>query len=160
MYNYHEIADNEYLPNYTGYIELLRDEFIGNFTYTYNSKFISGVLLKLDNFDTHYVKNVILKDDEILLRYVTDRMFINGKYYQKPLVKINPVKGLIYHLSDLSNNDMAKFETRGIKLNCLNIIIAGVYNNYMRDCIDHLQVCHNKTLEMQSTGEIYNYNIT
>mgnify|MGYP001570461011 FL=1 len=151
MFNYHEISDNEYLPNYTGY-----DEFIGNFTYTYNHKFISGVLLKLDNFDIGYVKNIVLKNDEILLRYVTDRMFLHGRYYQKPLIKINPVKGLIYYLS----NDMAKFETRGIKLNCLNIIIAGAYNNHMRDCMDHLQICHNKTLEMQSTGEIYNYNIT
>ena len=160
MYNYHEITDKEFLPNYTGYTTRLMNEFIGNFTYTYNKMFVTGVLLKLDNFDIHYVNNVILKDDEILLRYVTDRMFINDRYYQKPLVKINTVKGLIYHLSDLSNNDMAKFETRGIKLSCLNIIIAGVYNNYMRDAINHLQICHDDTIKAQNNGEIYNYNIT
>ena len=119
MFNYHEISDNEYLPNYAGY----RDDFIGNFTYNYDKKYVLGVLLKLDGFDLEYVKNIVLKNNEILLRYATDKMFINGRYYQKPLIKINPVKGLIYHLSELSNNDMAKFETRGIKLDCLNIII-------------------------------------
>ena len=101
MFNYHEISDNEYLPNYTGY----RDDFIGNFTYNYDKKYVLGVLLKLDGFDFEYIKNIVLKNNEILLRYVTDRMFLHGRYYQKPLIKINPVKGLIYHLSELSNNE-------------------------------------------------------
>lgn len=163
MYNYHEITDNEYFPNYTGYNEMNKSlGFVGNFTFNHNDYYVSGVLLKLDDFDINLIvaNNIQLKDDEILSRYVTDKMLINGRYYQKPLVKINRVKGLIYFLMEDDLSDKPIFEKRGVKLNCLNIIIAGVYNNHMRDCINHLQVCHDKTLEMQNNKEIYNYNIT
>lgn len=123
MYNYHEITDKEYLGNYTGYTTILKNEFVGNFAYNYYGSYISGVLLKLDSFDINYVINDIkLKENEILFRYVTDRMFINDRYYQKPLIKINTVKGLIYHLSDKS--DIPIFEGRGLKLQCLNLIIV------------------------------------
>lgn len=142
---------------------LLRDEFVGNFAYNYDKNYVSGVLLKLDIYDiNHFFNSIRLKDDEILLRYVSDRMFINGKYYQKPLIKINTVKGLLYHLSEESNYSSIPviFEGRGNRLSCLNLIVSGVYNKYMKDCINHLQICHDKTLEMQNNGDIYNYNIT
>lgn len=57
-------------------------------------------------------------------------MFIHGQYYRKLLVKINPVKGLLYHLSDPSGlnnfpNISTRFQTKGIKLDHLNIIKKG-----------------------------------
>lgn len=161
-YNYHAIEDKEYLGNYSGYTTLLKNDFVGNFAYNYNGSYISGVLLKLDSFDIENIlPNIKLKENEILLRYVTDRMFINDRYYQKPLIKINTVKGLIYHLPEdnMAGDFHAIFQGRGIKLTCLNLIVAGVYNEYMKDCIDHLQVCYDKTIEMQNNKEIYNYNI-
>lgn len=156
-YNYHAIEDKEYLGNYSGYTTLLKNDFAGNFAYCYNKIYVSGVLLKLDSFDIDNIfPNIKLKENEILLRYVTDRMFINNRYYQKPLIKINTVKGLIYHLLENEDDNIPIFQGRGIKLECLNLIIAG---EYMKDCIDHLQVCYDKTIEMQNNGEIYNYNI-
>ena len=121
-----------------------RSDFIGVFGTKYH---MSSTLLNLDSFDIEYViKDIVLKENEFIFRYSNDRTVI-AKI--TPLVKINISKGLIYFLSDNDddnkNDDIIIFDTKGVQLTFL--VLKENYNQYMIDCINHLRVCKEKTIE-------------
>ena len=103
---------------------------------------MSSVLLKLDSFDIEYViKDIVLKENEFIFRYSNDKTVISKI---TPLVKVNVNKGLIYFLSD-NNDGYPIFDTKGVQLSFL--VLKEDYNQYMIDCINHLRVCKEKTIE-------------
>src|SRR3990167_625252 len=119
-----------------------RSDFIGVFGTKYH---MSSVLLKLDSYDIEYViKDIVLKENEFIFRYSNDKTVISKI---TPLAKVNVSKGLIYFLSDYNNNndDIVVFDTKGIQLTFL--VLKEDYNQYMIDCINHLRVCKEKTIE-------------
>ena len=126
-----------------------------NFIGVFGTKFhMSSVLLKLDNFDVnHVVKDVILKENEFIFRYTNDKTEISKI---TPLVKVNVRKGLIYFLSDNNNDDdIVIFDTKGVQLTFL--VLKENYNQYMIDCINHLRVCKEKTIDYcNEIGVSYN----
>jgi len=103
-------------PSYVGYSE---DDSYGNCGYKIPEmkKNVDMVLYKLDDFDKNYYKDIKVKSGQIILRYETDVTKITN---QRPLVKINPNKGLIYFVEDLDAEEPV-FETRGTKLVYLNV---------------------------------------
>src|SRR3972149_9344849 len=88
-----------------------------NFTGVFGTKYhMSSILLSLDSFDhSHVIKDVLLKENEIILRYSNDKTEISKII---PLVKINVSKGLIYFLSD-TNDGNAIFDSKGVQLTFL-----------------------------------------
>lgn len=87
---------------------------------------IGTTLLKLDDWDLEYIirNNVKLKGGEYIFRYVTDNMTAaNDK--QRPLIKINIVKGLVYFLKPEA--ETPDFETKGVKAKFL-ILKEGWFN--------------------------------
>lgn len=83
---------------------------IGSFQWKYGNRFNEGILFPLDSFDKDVIKDVRLKNGDVVFRYETDVM-VGG---MRPLIKLNLDKGLVYFLQD-SESGEAKFETRGIK---------------------------------------------
>ena len=90
-----------------------RIDFIGVFGTKYH---MSSTLLSLDIFDTEYVKDVKLQENEFIFKYTNDKTEISKI---TPLVKVNVSKGLIYFLSDNSNDDIVIFDTKGMQLTFL-----------------------------------------
>jgi len=87
---------------------------IGSFGWKYDKKYHEGILYPLDSFDKEFYSHIKIKNDEVLLRYRTDRMLKGEKY----LIKINLEKALIYFMSDSYSvfgidDKNPKFETRG-----------------------------------------------
>jgi len=123
-----------------------RINFIGVFRTKYH---MSSVLLSLDSFDIEYVvKDLILKENEIIFRYSNDKTEISKI---TPLVKVNVSKGLIYFLSD-NNDGYPIFDTKGVRLSFLVL-----KENYMIDCINLLRVCKEKTIDYcNEIGVSYN----
>ena len=91
-------------------------EFVGNFKVKVGKIEWSGILIQLNTWDLEHLP-CKLKEDEIMLRYYTDTTLISR---QKPLVKINIKKGLIYFLKPEAES--ADFETKGCKLDYLNLM--------------------------------------
>mgnify|MGYP003115388562 CR=1 FL=1 len=88
------------------------------FTWRYNKQTHFGDWKELSDYDKEVYKNVPLKRNEYLMRYNTEKMrspWGDNAYYQTPLIKVNPVKQLIYFLDSENENDTALFETRGVK---------------------------------------------
>ena len=91
-----------------------RSDFVGVFGTKYH---MSSTLLNLDSFDINYVKDLVLKENEIIFRYSNDKTVI-AKI--TPLVKVNVSKGLIYFLSDNNNDEnIVVFDTKGVQLTFL-----------------------------------------
>jgi hypothetical protein len=85
--------------------------FSGNFGWkAFNNKLAYGYLYALDDFDKDYVKNVKLKQGEVIFRYVTRITAISGSV---PFIKINIEKSLLYFPVSLDDEDVI-FETRGV----------------------------------------------
>jgi hypothetical protein len=118
--------ENEYkIGRPSGYIEkevLSRvdsneEDFVGSFGWkTENKKLADGYLYKLSDFDKELVKNIRLKSDEKIFRYLNRTSAIGG---MKPLIKINLDKELLYFMND--SNDIS-FETRGIQAIWITLI--------------------------------------
>src|SRR3972149_9333836 len=118
-----------------------RSDFIGDFGTKYH---MSSTLCTLVSYDIEYViKDIVLKEYEFIFRYSNDKTVI-AKI--TPLVKINVSKGLIYFLSDNNNNDdIVVFDTKGVQLTFL--VLKENYNQYMLNCINHLRVCKERTID-------------
>ena len=128
-----------------------RSDFAGVFGTKYH---MSSTLLNLDSFDIEYViKDIVLKENEFIFRYSNDKTVI-AKI--TPLVKVNVSKGLIYFLSDNNNNDdIVVFDTKGVQLTFL--VLKENYNQYMLNCINHLRVCKERTIDYYNEiGVSYN----
>ena len=93
----------------------MKTRFKNYFTWRYNKITHFGDWVELSEYDQDIYKHVPLKPDECLMRYTTDQMKISWGYYQTPLIKVNPVKQLIYFLDSTNDTDTALFETRGVK---------------------------------------------
>lgn len=97
---------------------------LGGFGYRLNGKYIQYELVRLDDFDQEFVmkNDPTLKNGEIFARIDSDRCRVSGI---QPLVKLNLNRGLVYFLdyseSDF-DEDIPKFESRGIKCDYLTII--------------------------------------
>ena len=101
-----------------------RSDFAGVFGAKYH---MSSTLLTLDSYDIEYViKDIVLKEKEFIFRYSNDKTVI-AKI--TPLVKVNVSKGLIYFLSDNSNDDIVIFDTKGMQLTFL--VLKENYNQYI-----------------------------
>lgn len=107
MYKFTKAEDNK---------NVYRPENIIDWAGTFGTRHIlEAFLQKLNTFDIQFVSECNLKENEIILRYQTYTMERIGMW---SLIKINPVKGLIYFL--LPDNDgLPLFETNGIKLTYL-----------------------------------------
>lgn len=99
------------------------DSLLGVMGYKHDGRYIQYELVKLDEWDKNYLyeQGVKLKDGEIVGRLDSDTCRISD---QKPLVKINEDRGLIYFLDwdTMNGSDTPIFETRGIKCDYLKLI--------------------------------------
>lgn len=100
------------------------ENLLGVMGYKINGRYVDYELVKLDEWDQNYVFNdgeVELKNGEIVARVDSDTCRISG---QKPLVKINLDRGLVYFLNHevMKGDDTPIFETRGIKCMWIKII--------------------------------------
>jgi hypothetical protein len=87
------------------------ESFVGNFGWkTPQNKRADGFLYKLDDYDKNVIKNVKLKQGEVVFRYVNRTTAIGGS---TPFIKINLEKGLLY-FPVFNDNDDIIFETRGV----------------------------------------------
>jgi len=69
-------------------------------------------LVSLTDFDKQWVRNVKLKSGEYIFRIIPAQSI-----GEMPLVKVNPMRGLIYFLTDRSKEeDFVDFETKSTKL--------------------------------------------
>ena len=83
-----------------------------DFNKTSNS---DSILFELDSFDKKWIREVGLKENtnEIILRFATESHVVGGSI---GLVKVNPVKGMVYFLEDSEDENNQKFESRGLKI--------------------------------------------
>jgi predicted ABC-type ATPase len=96
-------------------------EFAGNFYSSLWQGGGDGYLYELDDYDSYVVRKEKLKEGEKIYRYFTRNSAITG---QVPLIKINIDKGLLYFLKpDDEDLDLIEFETKGIPVRYLNIIL-------------------------------------
>jgi len=96
-------------------------EFAGNFYSSLWQGGGDGYLYELDDYDNYVVRKEKLKEGEKIYRYFTRNSAITG---QVPLIKINIDKGLLYFLKpDDEDLDLIEFETKGIPVRYLNIIL-------------------------------------
>jgi len=98
------------------------ENLLGVMGYKNNGRYVDYELVRLDDWDKEYVfPNVSLKNGEIVARIDSDTCRISD---QKPLVKINLDRGLIYFLDHerMNGDDTPIFETRGIKALWIKII--------------------------------------
>lgn len=80
-----------------------------------NYKYIIG----LNDEEKSIFSNLKLKPNEIIVRYVSLTTSLTN---QKPLIKINLEKGLIYYLKNYEIEDF-QFETRGSKVSFLRTLL-------------------------------------
>ena len=93
--------------------------FIGSFGWkTTQGKLGDGYLYTLDEFDQDLIKDLKLKSDEKVFRYVNRTTAIGG---MTPFIKINLEKSLLY-FPVYNDNDDVMFETKGVKPLWINII--------------------------------------
>lgn len=87
------------------------ESFVGNFGWkTPQGKRADGYLYKLDDFDKGLIKDLKLKQGEVVFRYVNRTTAIGGS---TPFIKINLEKALLY-FPVFNDNDDIIFETRGV----------------------------------------------
>ena len=111
--------EKEILDRVTFKESMTNDMFVGSFGWkTPQGKIAEGYLYKLDDFDKNLIKNVSLKSDEKVFRYVNRATAIGG---MMPFIKINLEKSLLYFLIHNENDDII-FETRGVNAMFINII--------------------------------------
>jgi hypothetical protein len=111
--------EKEILDRVTFKESMTNDMFVGSFGWkTPQGKIAEGYLYKLDDFDKNLIKNVSLKSDEKVFRYVNRATAIGG---MMPFIKINLEKSLLYFLIHNQNDDII-FETRGVNAMFINII--------------------------------------
>lgn len=83
-------------------------------------KYHEEYLYFLDDYDKDVTKNVKLKQDEKLFRYVSYTTAIGG---MSPLVKINVSKALVYYpIYDEQDPDKIQFHTKGVRAEYINLI--------------------------------------
>jgi hypothetical protein len=93
--------------------------FVGSFGWkTTQGKLGDGYLYNLDEFDQNLTKDLKLKSDEKVFRYVNRTTAIGGI---TPFIKINIEKALLYFPIYNDNEDIL-FETKGVKPLWINII--------------------------------------
>lgn len=111
------------------------DSFVGSFGWrTSNDKYADGYLYKLDDFDKGLIKDLKLKQGEVVFRYVNRTTAIGGS---TPFIKINIEKALLYFPVSNDNDDII-FETKSVKPSWINLIQGsfadgGFMNNVYAD---------------------------
>lgn len=81
----------------------------------------------LDEYDRNYVKDVELKSEERIYRYITRNSAIGGMI---PLVKINIENGLIYYPIFKDEDVLVGFDRKGQKARYLNLVEVGEDDYY------------------------------
>jgi hypothetical protein len=89
---------------------------VGNFSIK-SWRGATGTLFELDDFDKSFTKDAKIKKGCKLFRYETDSM--HGFY--KPLIAINPERGLIYFLADYEVDEPV-FDTKSCKATYVNLM--------------------------------------
>lgn len=101
--------------------------FIGCFGHKIKGNQHHYSILKLDEFDENYYKDVVLKEHEFVYRYQTPQTLI-GKI--RPIIKISYKYNMVYFLTENGfNNDIPEFESRGCKFSFLTILDTEYNNN-------------------------------
>lgn len=107
-------------------VTLDNEDFVGNFGWkTPQGKMADGYLYKLDDFDKNLVKNIKLKEGEMVFRYINRMTAIGG---MKPLIKINIDRELIY-FSVSNENDDIQFDTKGTQASWIALIKNKISEN-------------------------------
>lgn len=97
----------------------IKQNFVGSFGWkTIYNKLGDGYLYKLDEYDQDLIKNIPLKAEERIYRYINRTTAIGGI---SPLIKMNIEKGLLYFPVYNEADDII-FETRGIKALWISLI--------------------------------------
>lgn len=110
--------DNKYYKRFNGAI--------GSFAWIYEKRYNEGILYPLDAFDLDYYAHLPLKENEVILRYQSDRMRdVDSSMY---LIKFNVKKMLVYFMEDAYSDDdkNIKFSPKGLKLEYLTIEWQGL----------------------------------
>lgn len=110
--------DNKYFRRFNGAI--------GSFAWIYEKRYNEGILYPLDAFDLDYYAHLPLKENEVILRYQSDRMRdVDSSMY---LIKFNVKKMLVYFMEDAYSDDdkNIKFSPKGLKLEYLTIEWQGL----------------------------------
>ena len=105
----------------------LSGKFVGNFGVKGSGNNSTYYLYELDDTDREFVANVPLKQYQQIFRCDTDRSYVAKEKY---LVKIDFTKEMVYFLTeeamDSGSVDTSNFESRGYKLQYLNILSTAV----------------------------------